>query len=157
MTKLLTAADFKFPLPAEVIAETAADAVRCFDGNTAGRIVEMAVDHAENVEAGIRSAIKDLDEAITVWLDDLVFDLANQFSDSEVEDGDFRDDYDAIMHTVWGPCMRAVAPGAIKVHFPKKHHVLVDRLVDEFVREEEERPVRQIAEAKAGKLVFPIS
>jgi hypothetical protein len=136
-----------YPLPAAVVAETATDAAK-YVTDEARRCAAMAADHTEDkdITGRIQAAIEGAEEAVDSWLDDVTFDLSTLY---EPDEDDSRDTQAAIQRTVWGPSVRAVAPHAVKSLFPAEHHSLIDKLVEEMVAEEEARPARQSAEARA--------
>jgi hypothetical protein len=146
MTKLPANHEFMYPLPTDEIEAVAASAAE-YTFDRARSAAHIAADHAEDqdIPERIKDAIEAAAEAMESWLWDETHDLAYFY---EPEEEDRWDTAEAMMTTIWSPSVRSTVPAALKTLFAKKHHALIDRLVDEYVREEEERPARMLAEAR---------
>jgi len=140
-------ADFMYPLPAAEVEAVAASAAEHF-ADRAREAAHIAADHAEDkdIPGRIKDAIEAASSALESWLWDEAHDLAYFY---EPEEEDSWDTAEEMMATIWSPSVRATVPVALKTLFAKKYHALIDRLTEEVIAEEEERPARQLAEARA--------
>jgi hypothetical protein len=149
---------FTYPLPAAVIAGTAADALKYSFAPDGARdyakvVVVLGEVDQDDIPGLIKAAIEGAADAVESWLDDETFDLATTYENNGGdEDYDYRDAVDAISATVWGPSVRLAVPPAVKALFGAEHHAMIDKMVDEYVIEEEERPARELAELAGATL-----